>query len=258
MSSHDSKVQLSEYEFSCCAYLFAAPIVAPPVSLEVQTMRSILDAMPGRWRRAQLAAGTTAMLAPVLAILLYDQPAHAQYVNMYKTSHTFWDCADLGSATASASRFCRTDNSQLTWFAEQAPPGLVSFIATIMDNTFGIPTDLDTSMESPPVYSGTNETDVIFVFRGDIPSGFAGWTWCDDAITSTKCDQHYVAILDSIYVGWEFICHEVGHAVGLTHGDDADPAVDNLDSRLGCMRTPLSVNGLNLGVININEINATY
>jgi hypothetical protein len=240
--------------------MFADPIVGAPVTSEVQTMRSILDEIPGQRRRTQLATRATVMLGPVLAVLLYAQPAHAQFDNMYRTPSASWNCADLGSTTPpfGGALFCQTDDSQLTWFAEGASPGLVDFIATIMDNTFGIPTDLNTSMSSPPVYSGANQTDVIIVFRSDIPSGFAGWTWCDDAIDNTRCDQHYVALLSSFYVGWEFLCHEVGHAVGLTHGFAANPQLANTDTRLGCMRTPVSINGLNLGVNNINEINATY
>lgn len=33
-------------------------------------------------------------------------------------------------------------------------------------------------------------------------------------------------------------CHEVGHAVGLTHGREADPRRANDDDYLSCMKTP--------------------
>jgi len=55
-------------------------------------------------------------------------------------------------------------------------------------------------------------------------------------------------------------CHEVGHGVGLTHGEDADPDVDNQAGFLGCMKTRAleSQRVPWLGSHNISRINDVY
>lgn len=49
------------------------------------------------------------------------------------------------------------------------------------------------SLEGPPVYSGSAETDVILE-QGSMPgAGVIGYVYCDDPIDRTdKCDQHYI------------------------------------------------------------------
>ncbi|EFL26574.1 hypothetical protein SSOG_06288 [Streptomyces himastatinicus ATCC 53653] len=54
------------------------------------------------------------------------------------------------------------------------------------------------------------------------------------------------------------ICHETGHAVGLSHGAQASPAVGQSDSRLGCMRNTRNADWRDLGSHNTATINATY
>ena len=54
------------------------------------------------------------------------------------------------------------------------------------------------------------------------------------------------------------VCHESGHAVGLTHGSDAYPEQPDFNVYLGCMRSPVPTAATTLGSVNVKEINATY
>ena len=84
-----------------------------------------------------------------------------------------------------------------------------------------------------------------------------GFTWCDDAVSARRCDQHYVRFrFDRINA--ELACHETGHAVGLTHGHEAAPRESQTAAELGCMETPNSGRRPHLGGHNKAEINATY
>jgi hypothetical protein len=81
---------------------------------------------------------------------------------------------------------------------------------------------------SSPSYSGSAETDVIYqVSTSGFSGNVIGQTWCNDAVSSTRCDQEYVRFRAAGYVDRELACHETGHAVGLTHGPDATPAESN-------------------------------
>jgi hypothetical protein len=50
-------------------------------------------------------------------------------------------------------------------------------------------------------------------------------------------------------------CPESGHAVGLTHGEDASPAVSNTADSLHCMRRPDAEADRWLGQHNADQIN---
>jgi hypothetical protein len=121
------------------------------------------------------------------------------------------------------------------------------------------PTDLSVNWDAPPVYEGDAETDIVYEL-GESGTGLDGIAWCNDAKGGThECDQHYVRFDDDIsWPGRNIICHESGHAVGLTHGEDADPEVDNEDDALGCMQTPVPITDDELGTHNVDMINGTY
>lgn len=53
-------------------------------------------------------------------------------------------------------------------------------------------------------------------------------------------------------------CHEMGHTVGIVHGERAYPALSNTHSDLGCVRTPASESVRSLGTYVYSQINATY
>jgi hypothetical protein len=126
------------------------------------------------------------------------------------------------------------------------------------------PTDLTVSEAATPVFTGGDETD-IFYYWTTLPPGYLGITWCDDAVDASRCDQHYVALAMGIpqmpldptdYT----LCHESGHAVGLTHGAQAYKSASNVDPELACLRTGLLVYptlGV-LGPLNEIQIDATY
>jgi hypothetical protein len=171
---------------------------------------------------------------------------------MYPTKQYAPTCVD----GAVGDTFCQTDNAALTvWIGPSLPgPGVGRMnVTTALISQFE-PTDLDVRFLSAPVYSGQSETDVIYEVGG-VPSGFDGMTWCDDAVTATKCDQHYIGFRTNT-PSVAIACHETGHAVGLTHGPQAAPRLPESDPRLGCMRNPAV--GDSLGVNNVENINKTY
>src|SRR5262249_1432237 len=149
--------------------------------------------------------------------------------NMYPTANYDPVCFD---GTITNGTFCQTDNATLTWYSES---GLVSNGNYSWYMTHDVdPTDLNSVHDTTPSYTGSAETDIIFQHRTDIPNSDLGIAWCNDAVSSWTCDQGYAAFAET-NVGAAEICHEAGHDLGLTHGEDAAPAVSNQDSRLGCM-----------------------
>ncbi len=121
------------------------------------------------------------------------------------------------------------------------------------------PTALNIAYDSTPAFSGSAETDWVFQ-EGDPGSGFNGYTWCDDALLSDGCDQHYIRIRGNGFYTSALVCHEAGHAAGLVHGESASPdAVSNSNSAvMGCMVSgQLGGPGV-LRTFQINDIASTY
>jgi hypothetical protein len=51
-------------------------------------------------------------------------------------------------------------------------------------------------------YSGDAETDIIMQQGTALPASDNGFTWCNDAVTSRRCDQHYNQYrYTEVYVG---------------------------------------------------------
>lgn len=168
---------------------------------------------------------------------------------MFPTSRTAGSCYD---GTHNNGTFCQTDNAALSWYA-QASITSTAGIQSSLYNSFDT-TDVNVRYEDPPVYSGGAETDVIYQ-QGALDPFVAGMAWCNDAVDSRKCDQHYVRFVDSS-PSRQLACHETGHAVGLTHPTEADPASTASDSRYYCMMNDAS--NSYLGDHNVYEINRTY
>jgi len=205
----------------------------------------------------KLAARPRIRLTGVLSVLMLVSSA-CHFDSMFKTGNTAWNCSDQGSSTPSvtSARFCRTDNSSLTYFVESSisSAGEVR-IDSRMNNVYS-PTDLSVTKQSSPSYSGGSATDIIFTQR-NLPAGYLGLTWCDDAVDSSKCDQHYVAFGDDTPYS-SVACHEAGHAIGLTHGAEASPTISNDDAtNLGCMVTP-NDGTMTLPTEITDQINSTY
>ncbi|MEV6105107.1 hypothetical protein AB0M28_10380 [Streptomyces sp. NPDC051940] len=190
----------------------------------------------------------------------------SHFDSMYKTSNANWDCWD---GTASNGLYCRTDNGYLTFAIE---PGMTTAgdndVREVLRDQFG-PTDLERHEQtgSDVEYSGSTETDIIYDWADPaLPAGTFGITWCNDASSSTECDQEYISFDNmggSEANPWKgVVCHETGHAVGLTHGHEAAPRQSQTDGDLGCMRTEGTVDQIiswtALGSHNATQINATY
>lgn len=116
------------------------------------------------------------------------------------------------------------------------------------------PTDLAFHYDSTPTFSGAAETDHIWQ-KGLVDGSAEGRAWCDD-VNINVCDQHYIRI-EGGHFNQGLTCHEMGHAVGLTHGKNASPPVSQTEPELRCMRTPVS-GGDVLGAHNKRMINGTY
>jgi hypothetical protein len=112
------------------------------------------------------------------------------------------------------------------------------------------------SADASPTFSGSGETD--WYYQEQAVSGDAeGRTNCNDALVGTyRCDQHYITI-EPGHWNQGLICHETGHAAGLTHGNMAYPVVGMQATVLGCMRKETSA-GMTLGNNQEVQINANY
>jgi len=136
-------------------------------------------------------------------------------------------------------------------------------VAATLTNEYA-PTDLSVSTVSTASYTGSAETDIIYQ-ESQYEYGTTVWqnnligeTWCDDSVDGLRCDQQYVRFNINVYVDLELACHETGHAVGLTHGEDAWAPESNTASELGCMETPDSGSRPHLGSHNASQINTVY
>ncbi|MFE9171127.1 hypothetical protein [Streptomyces kebangsaanensis] len=169
--------------------------------------------------------------------------------NMYPTKNTPWSCKDGNMGDG----FCKTDNKDLTvWLQGSLSSAGKTKVRNALKHYNA--TDLVVSYPDKPSYSGDSETDIVYQ-KGSVPSGARGITWCDDAIGNNKCDQHYARFAAADPPA-STACHETGHAVGLTHGQNASPKLKQTDSRLACMVTPSQSS--ELGSHNKSMINETY
>ncbi|MEA2495439.1 MAG: L-ectoine synthase [Thermoleophilaceae bacterium] len=205
-------------------------------------MRAASDLRPCRTRTLALLAGTIALLVPSAA-------SGTHYDNMFRTAYKNGNC--------STSSFCQTDNAALTVHrgGSLSDSGKAN-IAWTLDNSYTT-TDLNVSYDSTATYTGSAETDIIYYVNGGLPSTTLGVTWCDDPLDDgLRCDQHYVAFhYDTPAIS--LACHETGHAVGLTHGDEAFARQPNDEYDLQCMRQPASSSTQYVGH-NAGWIDVTY
>lgn len=127
-------------------------------------------------------------------------------------------------------------------------------------------TDLFVVEVQAPVYSGNAETDIIYQ-TGDLPGQALGMAYCDDDANGSLCDQFYV-VYDQDQIApadaqkrRSIACHETGHAIGLVHPVNANPAHDATDDvenePFKCMRADEVFPPL-LGPANTAQINGIY
>jgi len=197
------------------------------------------------------------LLVALVALATLGAGCHT-FDSMFKTANNNSDCQDVGSSLPPAGLdYCQTDNSTLTYFTESSVTSTGNLRIGSRMSTQYDPTDLTVTEESSGDYSGGSETDIIFQQNSGLPSGVAGRAWCDDAVSSTRCDQHYVAYASSTPPS-STICYEIGHTIGLTHGASADPVQANDSAAFGCMQTPSSGGGSALTAEMTHQIDDTY
>ena len=163
---------------------------------------------------------------------------------------------NYGSGGCQKGGVCRTDNATLTIHKRDSlyPSGKAAVDDAL--NQWYEPTNLDVVRQAQPEYEGSTETDIIYgVSPADVPSGYIGWTACDDPSGYAICDQAYVYF--EYIPGVDLACHETGHGVGLLHGSDAYPAQSDSATEFRCMRTP-QIYGTYLGDHNRHQINISY
>ena len=201
-------------------------------------------------------ASAFVFLSVCVAVFMVTPISADTFDSMFKTSNTTWSCTDQGSNTPSVGRYCQTDNSSLTYYTDSSLSHTgASRVVSRMNNVYA-PTDLVVQRHTTAVYSSSSETDIIFLYRDDLPNGTVGRSWCDDAISSLKCDQHYAAFRD-VTPPTSTICHETGHSIGLTHGAQASPVQDQDSELFGCMKTPSAGNNTLTSQMT-DQINNTY
>lgn len=199
-----------------------------------------------------VAIGSSATAAVLASFAIFTSAAFG-YDNMYWTQNFHPNCSDGNIGNY----FCQTDNSALRWYRQSSISGSVhSRFIDVLEGPFEA-TDLNVAWQSPPSYSGSAETDIIYQ-AGSLPSNTLGITWCNDAVTNLRCDQHYIRFYVSI-PSRKLICHESGHAIGLTHGAQAYPSIPNGTDSLHCLQTPAGqITDYYLGNYQSAEVNATY
>ncbi|WP_253916918.1 hypothetical protein [Streptomyces sp. MNP-20] len=200
-------------------------------------------------RTSMIAAGIGTLAVSAVATAAFAA-SQAYTDNMYPTDNADWTCRDSDYGY----EFCKTDNANLTVYRQGSLSASGKAKIKEMLGEQYSPTQLKVYIRNSGVYTGGSETDVIYQ-NERIPGGWRGGTWCDDAIGNYKCDQQYVRFRYAT-PSYADTCHETGHAVGLTHGQDAAPKKDNKDRRLGCLVSPGTIKSL--GSHNKEMINSTY
>ncbi|MDW6063997.1 hypothetical protein SAZ11_46160 [Streptomyces sp. FXJ1.4098] len=212
-------------------------------------------------RLVRIRAGGLAALAAAFLLVVTEVAWAAVTDNMYPTYNASRPCRDDpdgGDGILS----CQTDNREVYYYMDSGGTyELESPDRTIVSDMLRddyAPTDLARHYDSSPTFSGDAETDIIYQEGStNIGSSSDGVTWCNDAVDARRCDQQYIRIRGNGYYTPGLSCHETGHAVGLTHGQQADPKLNQTDSRLGCLQTPVSY-GTGLGANNRENINGAY
>jgi hypothetical protein len=187
----------------------------------------------------------------VVASLTVIPTASAHHAdNMFKTATYQIDC--------STTTLCRSDNSTLSFFREAS---LTQTAKNLIWNTlydkYGYPTVLTLKHENPPAYGGGAETDLVYRIASWIQPSPARAT-CNDPIDSIKCDQFYISFGND---HWSqrpnVVCHETGHGLGFTHGEQAYPQKSNSDNSLECMSNADNAPYV-VGPHMLPQINGTY
>ena len=206
----------------------------------------------------------------VLTLVAVQAPAQATHEVDSMVPNSRYDPICLGGDMSVNAMGCQTDNADVWWYADSNDPGELETndqdsVRAMLAAQYS-PTDLAIHYDSSPVFSGTAQTDVVYQEQEaamPLPAGLRGIAWCNDDVPTqrSKCDQTYIRIQspDGYRIfGGGLACHETGHAVGLLHGNNAAPAIEPDDARLGCMQNEVATLPAGLGSDQVHQINNTY
>ncbi len=173
-------------------------------------------------------------------------------------THTFNEPCPQGSGP------CRTDNETLYYYMDSVADGWMlepadqDGVREMLYKEY-LPTDLQVYYDPDPTFTGVGETDLVYR-EGPVAGEADGITYCNDKEDGSVwlCDQQYIEIEGGLYYYHLGIsCHETGHGVGLMHGSQAYPRLDDYDDRLGCMQK-ITYPSQPLGNLSTNNINYVY
>lgn len=218
-----------------------------------------------RWSTLRARCGAGLLTATLLATAGPAIAADGDIDNLVPSGNYSPHCNQIAAGDWNNATVCQTDNRDVYYYMDSGGDYELeqddkNNVATALQNEY-VPTDLNIYYDSTPVFSGEGETDIVYQEGNNIPSTAAGITWCNDEAGSTtyECDQSYIRIRTGGAYNLRRSCHETGHAVGLLHGANASPSVGQLDSRLGCMRTPTDeISSGDLGGNQVYLINHHY
>lgn len=153
---------------------------------------------------------------------------------------------------------CLTDNYSLSVHTLRVSGVVRQGVQSNLSNNVGPLTPLSIVYHNgnpDPEYDATGvaETDIIFV---DTSNPYVGGTYCEDKASGSgyenRCDQSYVRLgynfacntlgsaVCNNYDLWDSVsCHEIGHAIGLLHGDESTPKTELDDPLLDCLMTEI-------------------
>ena len=232
--------------------------------------RSVRLARLARWTSISLCLGLVMFSSGATIADATNAPD-----NIVPTATAPAGCSRGGALESNRSVVCQTDNASVSWWLEQSIEGphpttspndtrAETEINRVMNGSFQN-TILHTFYDSSPVFSGPGETDVVYRSNprdfNDPNRNWIGYTWCDDVATGGNaydCDQQYINLLNVNTTSTALACHETGHSVGLTHGQDAAPVTPNDANVMYCMENPIDDNRNILGPNNVGNINIVY
>lgn len=203
-------------------------------------------------RRAAMSAVTVA------ALLVAAGVAWAAATDNMVPTNNYNKACSTGNADSGV--VCQTDNAQVTYYMDSGGSDALETvdknIVQKMLSAQYAPTDLSISYDSTPAWSGSSETDIYYA-EATVPGSADGTTWCNDDVSTYRCDQTYIRIEGGGSYTPGLSCHETGHAVGLLHGSNASPQLSKTNKALGCMQTPVNYSEP-LGSSNKENINGLY
>lgn len=209
----------------------------------------------------------------LLILVLPVSSAYAAYTDNLLPNGRFSGCYAGTAVQSNTGGPCQTDNASVAYWMEN-PIDRTTGVDSRAEEQINVTmrdyngnTDLVTFYDSTPAFSGAAETDVIYRHRiADFrDSGTVGYYFCDDVAglsSSNKCDQGYINlryISNTPAQMRALACHETGHAFGLLHPNDANPAKSRTDTRFECMMNAPVAAYYGIGWDpNVANINSTY